>query len=1045
MIHCGGVIPNYKNKKEKELNNIDNVYNSFIPLQRKLFNLYDVNGHLIYFKDSTVPSYKINTDFQLEEISDEFKKIAIKLKISDKKFKIADTYYPFYYIYLDNKFKIVETLYNKNIGSREFLETLFIISEPYDGKFYTFHDINSKPNLLHKYMFINQFKFLLDIIFDPNINEQNDDKIDIKDAQIKTYINSIDKEIKELQINSDEGIKLKALIAEVSQSQLISPQEKSTELKQNYEKMSKISTPEINELIEKRKNTYNKIKNIKKKLLTIFRTKEHNKEKPELYSLENLSDLNQYQTKFFANKNINVKQMDGETKETYETRAEEYKKKEIHKYLVKHENENIFNENYMTTEILSIIGFRDNLEKITNNDNVLGLIILLSYFYKRIYVKNMIYMFSFPVNKNIALLDLFKGGKDFEENKNYLPLYNTYIDYPLYINDAIYNGNKFANCVETAILHFIRTLLWNGTDYDTQNLNDNDFKTFFEECLSNNQQINDDVHNKFIKILYKIRNLEYVVNNSYELEASWYNFGMSLGGLLYNLTTFNDNVYEDIKKDYNAVINIERNEKTKTIIITITKNDYNIYFIILVNRHIEVKSSNLVNDDIDINYFKEIIKYINYDLLLEIVKNNYIKNGTYHKNKEIVNNVKENFINAPKCFLTELITYILSDYKNDFLMTYIAMNRLSKDLVLTIIKKRSYEFENVSEELKNDKEVVMTAVDRKGLLLKFASDKLKNDKDIVMHAVNENGLSLEFASDELKNDKEVVKVAVTRNSASLKFASDELKNDKETVLFYVSINHYSIEHVSNEFKNDRDIVLTAVNKNGLLLKFASDELKNDKDIVMSAVSNNSLSLEFASDELKNDKNIVMSAVNNNGMTLDFASDELKNDEDIVMYAVNNNGNSLQFASDELTNNKKIVMSAIKNNGMSFEFVSDKLKNDMDVVLSALDGTGYSLQFMPDELKNNVDIVMIAIKTSIDAIEYASEEIKDNDEIYEYICEYVRDNIMEGDDVIDNLSPRLQKKYSDAHPEDSDYDDYTKYLKYKKKYLALKKYKNNNIF
>jgi hypothetical protein len=44
-------------------------------------------------------------------------------------------------------------------------------------------------------MFINRFKFLLDIIFDPNINENNDDELKIEDPQMKTYMCLIDKKI----------------------------------------------------------------------------------------------------------------------------------------------------------------------------------------------------------------------------------------------------------------------------------------------------------------------------------------------------------------------------------------------------------------------------------------------------------------------------------------------------------------------------------------------------------------------------------------------------------------------------------------------------------------------------------------------------------------------------------------------------------------------------------------------------------------------------------------------------------------------------------
>jgi len=169
----GGKIPNYKEEHEKKVNTIHEIYDSYLPLQRNLYNLHDINGNLIIKGDTDI-NYKINTDFQLEELKSE-SIVVSEFNVSDKKFKIADEFYPYYYVFLDNKFKIVEELYNKNIDSRTFLDTLFIISNQYDGIYYTFHDINSKENILHKYLFINKFKFLLDILFDENIYNDNYD------------------------------------------------------------------------------------------------------------------------------------------------------------------------------------------------------------------------------------------------------------------------------------------------------------------------------------------------------------------------------------------------------------------------------------------------------------------------------------------------------------------------------------------------------------------------------------------------------------------------------------------------------------------------------------------------------------------------------------------------------------------------------------------------------------------------------------------------------------------------------------------------------
>lgn len=360
----GGKIPNYKEKHEKIVYNLDNVYNSYLPLQRNLYNLHDIYDNLIIKGDTNI-NYKINTDFQLEELKND-SIIVPEFNVSDKKFKIADKFYPYYYVFLDNKFKIVEELYNKNKDSRTFLNTLFIISNQYDGIYYTFHDINSKENILHKYLFINKFKFLLDILFDENIYDDNYDRFNTNFFNnYKDVNNNFDKILDKILDKFKKNKK------EIVQQIKINPND--NDLKKKLKDLLTNTKDEKYDKID------NKIKNIKNKLLEIFRIDNDDMSK---YSLQNLNDLNKYQNILFENKKSPWIQRINE-------RLDKYSKEDMSK-------------DYLFNEILQIMEFRDNLERVTNGDKELALIIVLSYFYKRIYHKPMIYQKSFPINKNLA-------------------------------------------------------------------------------------------------------------------------------------------------------------------------------------------------------------------------------------------------------------------------------------------------------------------------------------------------------------------------------------------------------------------------------------------------------------------------------------------------------------------------------------------------------------------------------------------------------------------------------------------------------------------
>lgn len=138
-------------------------------------------------------------------------------------------------------------------------------------------------------------------------------------------------------------------------------------------------------------------------------------------------------------------------------------------------------------------------------------------------------------------------------------------------------------------------------------------------------------------------------------------------------------------------------------------------------------------------------------------------------------------------------------------------------------------------------------------------EELKQNKNFVYEAVTRNLTTLQFVSDEFKNDKDLLKMAVKQYGKLIQYASAELRNNKEVVLEAVKTDGFALEYVSNELKNDREVVLEAVKSDGFALRFASDELRNDKEIALEAVKQNKHNFEYVSETLKNDKEFVLEA------------------------------------------------------------------------------------------------------------------------------------------------------------------------------------------
>lgn len=145
--------------------------------------------------------------------------------------------------------------------------------------------------------------------------------------------------------------------------------------------------------------------------------------------------------------------------------------------------------------------------------------------------------------------------------------------------------------------------------------------------------------------------------------------------------------------------------------------------------------------------------------------------------------------------------------------------RDDKDVVLAAIEKDGDLIEDASDRLKDDEEVAMAAVQKHSIAYLYISARLKNNRDIFITAVQNCRLKVacEYEgfndiSDELKDDKEAMLIAVQRFGFLLELASDRLKDDKDIVLAAVKEGGtYLLEYASKRLQEDAD-VLEAVKK-----------------------------------------------------------------------------------------------------------------------------------------------------------------------------------------------------------------------------------------
>ena len=626
----GGKIPNYINKSELLIDTNENKILSYNVLNRNQnITIFDQNNNIIRYSD-TGNIYKLNNDFELEKLPDDTPKIKPTLNqdiFINKEFVINGIKYPYYYIFNNDKFKIAEFLLSENVERnnviREFILKLFRHDRNDRNKII---DISKSSNLVNKYIFINKFNFLLEILF-KNYNgpipdlvtgydealfqnkiktiiehstqqksekvlklvyskikqlddidlESSDITIDyIREKIIHYSIQSKLKEVKKLEIQ---------LIEILNNVDIWDPTMSDHKILKNniYHKIKyKLSLPSIDQLslpqaVAERYNIfYKKFYYIRNLLTTLFSN----------LNLINLTDLDKFQELIIKSYNT----MDTDIERTMEDiirQNELYLENNIIEIMS--DEDNAFNI-YLFNEIIEIFYYIDNLTAIKNiymtkttnyfpqnRVNDLGMVILLGYFHKRVFdnkTLNVITFDSFPINQNACLSDLFTGHYNlYNDPKNIiksfyiskLPIYYPY-------RNVVYKGLIYADCVENSILQFIKTLFWTGESYKLDSMTNPRLRHIFEEYINKNKEETIEYKNYLLEIFNNIDVLDFVnKKNKFgfdsEVISTYKNIVICINYLLTNNEIIDDNRnVEDYRSMNDNILSLSLNENNINLI-----------------------------------------------------------------------------------------------------------------------------------------------------------------------------------------------------------------------------------------------------------------------------------------------------------------------------------------------------------------------------------------------------------------------------------------------------------------------------------------------
>lgn len=407
-----------------------------------------------------------------------------------------------------------------------------------------------------------------------------------------------------------------------------------------------------------------------------------------------------------------------------------------------------------------------------------------------------------------------------------------------------------------------------------------------------------------------------------------------------------------------------------------------------------------------------------------------------------------------------LIGYILAKYRDDTKFMY---NFLLKNIDDT------YNFNYLSERLKNDKNFFELFIWLKPLCIQYASETIRNDFNFMSKLIwwygdkynlihysldnirdNKNFMMnflwyypeyYNYASTFLKKDLELGLQVFEKDIEQFKYADNELRSNYNIIMFLVEKNQFKlitteiINNSSEDVKNDYNIMLYLINNDcNRFGKFIGEKLYSNSEFVNSIQELNYHILVKLSEDIKNNLKLMLSLIKKNKQsynTYDYSKcigDNLKDSEDFIEAALDINPNFIYLASHKIRHNKKILEKVIqlnKNYHIDYLDKDSEISNDKSFMINYYSNhlsCNICVDCIGNKLKDDENFIKDVMEYNPKIIKIAPPEIKHNKEILKKVIE--KDN---------EFCINLVKKDSDII-----IDDELTFIIY------LKLYKNNYI-
>jgi hypothetical protein len=263
------------------------------------------------------------------------------------------------------------------------------------------------------------------------------------------------------------------------------------------------------------------------------------------------------------------------------------------------------------------------------------------------------------------------------------------------------------------------------------------------------------------------------------------------------------------------------------------------------------------------------------------------------------------------------------------------------------------------------------------------SEELKNDKEIICALANHSMIPYEKIPTQFKEDVEVLMCLIEGGDRYLaKYIPPKFFEDKEFSL--KALNSFvKLKYIPENLRQDVDIASAAIKGNVKNGKFLDPKFKCDPDFMIDAIKNFSTCYKYVDDSLKKDFNFNIRAIEANGDVLSHLPKNYQKDKFIVLKCIQRAPGSIHDINEnfrtQLMADKEFVLDALKYNPFIVEHLPVNLSKDEVIALETLKREGDLIEFLPEAQKDK-KMALIALQESPTSIQYFSEDLKRDKEI-----------------------------------------------------------------